>query len=68
MELVRQINVAKERVGVKRLRGKSGDDNPNGETTASNEEVLRLTLDKEDGEKADQARDAGKDRDGDAIP
>ena len=49
MELVWQINVSKKRVGVKRLRGESGDYNPKGETTASNEEVLRFALDKEDG-------------------
>jgi len=68
MELVRQIDVAKKRVGVKRLRGESGDNNPNRETTACDEEVLCLALDKEDGEETDHARDAGKDRDGDAIP
>ena len=67
MELVRQIHVSKKCVGVKRLSSKSGDQNPNRKTTAGDEEVLRLALDKEDGEETDEARDAGKDSDGDAI-
>ena len=67
MELVRQIHVSKKCVGIKRLSSESGDQNPNRKTTAGDEVVLRLALDKEDGEETDEARDAGKDSDGDTI-